>query len=261
MKFSIIMPNYNNEKWLEKCLGSALRQSYKNYEIIFVDDMSTDKSREIAKELLREEDTYVELKTKRYNGGARNEAIIRATGDYLVFLDSDDWFEDNYVLHDYNRALQSNAVDVMFVNLYKQEYGIKTIEWNKVYKDKYEAMASLHGGACLKVIKRELAQRPECLYNEGTLQEDRNHHSRICYYMKTFSHLDRFGSVYNKDNRSSTTKVRDKARWGTAPYRNYADAKQFLIEITPDGDERAIAVMEKRVERIRIDLDKTDYQH
>ena len=48
VKFSVIIPNYNNELWLEKCLNSVLNQTYKNYEIIFIDDMSTDKSLEIV---------------------------------------------------------------------------------------------------------------------------------------------------------------------------------------------------------------------
>lgn len=64
-KISIIIPNYNNSKWLNKCLGSIKSQTYKNYEVIFVDDLSTDNSIEIAEKYNCK---IVKLRTKRYAG-------------------------------------------------------------------------------------------------------------------------------------------------------------------------------------------------
>lgn len=252
-KFSIIIPNYNNEIWLEKCLGSVLEQTYKNYEIIFVDDMSTDNSYKVAKELLKKPHKVIKLKSRRLNGGARNEAILRAKGDYLVFLDSDDWLADKDVLKDYNKNLWGQ--DIMFVELRSTSGG----KFGLKYRDKYEAMASPHGGACLKVIKRQLAQKH--LYNEGTLMEDRNHHCRVCYYMETFTNYDRIGTIWNRNNTTSVTTVRDKALWGTANLRNLADAKQLLVEIEQDGDYNAIQVMKSRIERIENQLNKNDGQY
>ena len=185
-KFSIIIPNYNYSEWLEKCIGSVLNQTYKNYEIIFVDDMSTDNSVEIAKKLLRKEDKLIQLKTKRLNGGARNEGIIEAESDYTVFLDSDDWLIDNKVLEEYNNKLLGE--DLMFVGVQRVKNGRSEKAWGvEGFKDKYEAMASGCSGACFKVVRTDLLKR--CLFNEGTLMEDRNHHSRVCYYMKSFTHL------------------------------------------------------------------------
>lgn len=79
MKFSVVVPNYNNSKYLKRCLNSILGQTYKNFELIIVDDMSTDNSREILEEY---SGTYpkiklIELETKRLNGGARNEGILK----------------------------------------------------------------------------------------------------------------------------------------------------------------------------------------
>ena len=84
-KIGIIVPNYNYEHTIEKCLKSILNQTYKNYEIIFIDDMSTDNSVEIAKELLKSPHKVIELKQKRLNGGARNEAYLHLCddGDYV----------------------------------------------------------------------------------------------------------------------------------------------------------------------------------
>ena len=91
VRFSVIIPCYNNEKWLRKCLTSVLTQSFQDFEIIFVDDMSTDSCGQIAREMLRPCDTIITNKTKRLNGGSRNEAIAIAKGEYTICLDSDDW--------------------------------------------------------------------------------------------------------------------------------------------------------------------------
>ncbi len=257
-KLSIIMPNYNYSEWLEKSIGSILKQTYTNYEIIFIDDMSEDNSVDIAKRLLRDKDILVELKTKRLNGGARNEGLIRATGDYIVFLDSDDWFYSKTTLNDINNGLYGQ--DVMFCDVMRYLDGKPEKSWISRYADKYEAMASGHSGSCFKVIKRDLALR--CMFNEGTLQEDRNHHSKICYYMKTFNHIGKITHIWNRDNTKSICKVRDKALWGTCVYRNYADCKQFLMEIEEDGDKKAIGILKDRLIRINQDIEYgRDVQH
>lgn len=256
-KFSIIMPNRNNGKLLKKSIGSILEQSYTNYEIIFVDDMSEDKSVEIAKKLIDKKGKVIELPQRRLNGGARNVGILKAKGDYIVFLDSDDWFADKDVLKDYNKEL--NNEDVMFVDLLQDVNGILGVSHISNYKTKYDAMASLHGGACMKIIKTDFAKKH--LFNEGTLMEDRNHHSRICYYMEKWKYYKRFGAVYNKNNPNSTTNVRDNILWGTSKWRNYADALSLLEEIKLGNDKRAIEIMNHRIIGIESNLKRNDQQH
>ena len=75
MRFSIVIPNYNSEKWIEKLLKSIVEQTYTDYEVIVVDDMSTDKSVEIVENYVdkfKGEITLIQLDKKRWNGGARN---------------------------------------------------------------------------------------------------------------------------------------------------------------------------------------------
>ena len=86
MKFSVVIPNYNSEKWIEKCINSVLNQTFKDYEIIVVDDMSTDSSEAIAYDLLRDKGTVIFNKTKRLNGGTRNVGIAEAQGDYILCI-------------------------------------------------------------------------------------------------------------------------------------------------------------------------------
>lgn len=264
-KFSIIIPNCNYSEWLDKCINSVLNQTYKNFEIIFVDDCSTDNSVEIAEKLLRPQDKLIKLKSKRLNGGARNEGLIYtrdcSDSDYIVFLDSDDWLIDNYVLENYNRTLCGQ--DVMFVGVTRMKNNDVINTWGLVkYNNKYEAMSSGHSGSCFKVIKKELAVNPKCFFSEGTLQEDRNHHCKICYYMKSFIVYGKVSHIWNRDNIKSICTIRDKVKWGTSVYRNYADCKQFLLEIEDDKDERAIDVLKSRLIAIDKDIkNNKDWQH
>ncbi len=94
MKFSIIVPVYNVEKYIDKCLSSILNQTYKNYEVIVVNDGSPDNSQIIIDEYVKKDNRFKSY--KKVNGGlsdARNYGINLATGDYLLFLDSDDYIE------------------------------------------------------------------------------------------------------------------------------------------------------------------------
>ncbi|MDD3139690.1 MAG: glycosyltransferase [Lachnospiraceae bacterium] len=107
---SIIVPVYNVQAYLEECLQSLLRQSYREIEIIVVDDGSTDGSSEIVKAYA---DKYkcVQAVYQKNSGlsGARNTGIERARGDYLCFVDSDDWVDETYVATLLNVAEQTEA--------------------------------------------------------------------------------------------------------------------------------------------------------
>ena len=93
---SVIVPVYNVEKYLEKCLNSLVNQTYQNIEIIVVDDGSTDNSGRIADDFALKYDIIKVIHTK--NGGlsaARNVGIENAGGEYIAFVDSDDWVDVN----------------------------------------------------------------------------------------------------------------------------------------------------------------------
>ena len=96
---TIVVPVYNVEKYIEQCLKSILAQSYKNIEIICVDDCGQDNSIKIANKL-KKEDSRIKIIKHRKNkglGGARTSGLKHAKGEYLLFIDSDDWIEHNCV--------------------------------------------------------------------------------------------------------------------------------------------------------------------
>ena len=109
---SIIIPIYNTDQYLRQCLDSIINQSYKNFEVLLINDGSVDDSATICKEYV-EKDSRIRYFEKE-NGGvssARNLGLKNAKGNYITFVDSDDWVEENYLEVLYN-ALKENKVDV-----------------------------------------------------------------------------------------------------------------------------------------------------
>lgn len=92
---SIIVPAYNGEKYLEKCITSIIDQSYKNLEIILIDDKSPDLSGEICEKFAMKDDRIKVFHNKENMGiyGTRNKGISIASGDYVTFVDDDDYIE------------------------------------------------------------------------------------------------------------------------------------------------------------------------
>ena len=99
-KISVIIPVYNTEKYLERCINSILNQTHKNIEIILVDDGSTDNSGEIC-DFFKNKDSRI-IVIHKQNGGAasaRNSGLEIASGDYVAFVDSDDWLAEDMYAH------------------------------------------------------------------------------------------------------------------------------------------------------------------
>lgn len=206
MKFSIIIPNYNNEKYIEKCINSVLNQTYKNFEIIFVDDMSSDNSYEIIREL--KENSWQQIKiirneSKRYNGGSRNVGLTKATGDYILFIDSDDWLKNDEVLqriHDH--IVVNDYPDVIFTGFEMiEETQITSNILNFINMD--EVIHNPFAAAWLKVVRRELYL--EYPFPEGTMFEDRIQNYSLIRGIKTFTCLGETTHCWNRLNPNSFT--------------------------------------------------------
>ena len=129
-KFSIIIPVYNVEKYIKKCLDSVFNQTYKDFEVIVVNDGTPDKSMEMIKEY---NVTIIDQKNQGLSA-ARNNAVKKAKGDYIIFLDSDDYWRKD-LLKEINKSLKNNPDVVRFQiqEIFEDQDGILEHKENSNY--------------------------------------------------------------------------------------------------------------------------------
>lgn len=114
-KASVIVPVYNVEAYLEKCVQSILRQTEQDFELLLVDDGSTDSSGQLCEELAKQDSRIRVIHQENQGlGGARNTGIREAKGDWLLLVDSDDWIEPEILEKSLEAGLREEADMVMF---------------------------------------------------------------------------------------------------------------------------------------------------
>lgn len=197
MKFSVIIPVYNVEQYLCDCLDSIVAQSYHDYEVICVNDGSTDGSLTILREY---ESKYANIVIiESLNGGtasARNIGIEAAQGDYIWFVDSDDWIESNAldILH---KHIQDKPVDILCFNgkLTYEEDG--RVEQDKGFVDsnisgweyynKYALSKRKFHFVCvvLRLYRREFLLKNSLFFEKGISHEDNLWIPKVMYYAQS----------------------------------------------------------------------------
>ena len=188
IKVSVIVPFFNVENYIEKCLKSLVSQTLADIEIILVNDGSEDKSEEIAKKFV---ETYPDKITylKKENGGlsdARNYAIPKARGEYIAFLDSDDYVEINMYEEMYNKAKKENLDYVECDFLW--EYPDKVLESKgNIYDNKKEMFIHTRVVAWNKLIKREIIQQNKIEFPKGFRYED------VEFFYKLLPNIQNYG--------------------------------------------------------------------
>ena len=213
-KVSVIVPVYNVEKYVEKCLKSLVNQTMQEIEIIVVDDGSKDGSKSIVDNYIKKYPDKIKYLYKE-NGGlssARNFAIPYANGEYIAFLDSDDYAEPTMYEEMYNLAKKEDAdmVECDFIweypNKQKYDYGV-------VYNGKKEAIEKARVVAWNKLIKREIIESEKIEFPFGLRYEDVEFFyklvpslNKIAFLKKYFIHyVQRENSIANTQN----TKTKD----------------------------------------------------
>ncbi len=202
MKFSIIVPVYNTEKYLRKCLDSIFKSSYKNYEVIIINDGTKDNSEKIINEYLKKYQNIKYIKQKNMGlSVSRNKGIKESTGDYLLFLDSDDYI-DKDLLSTLNTLIKDEDV-IRFglreiyndkeVNIL--EDGFNTIDganaFKKITRYKYIEMAQIYA------IKKDYIIDNNYTFEPGIYHEDFELMPRLIYNAKKVKSLSFIGYNYN----------------------------------------------------------------
>lgn len=198
IKVSVILPVYNIENYVSKCIDSVINQTLKDIEIICINDCSSDSSKDIVLEYAKK-DKRIKLINHEENQGlgfARNTGIINSQSDYLVFIDPDDYVSYNFVEELYNTAVKYNADIVFTNNIYtvneksgkiKPFYHNRLKKWKKYYKDICFEGASFFNVntpekentpeyplavSWNKLYKKEFMQKNKLIYSQVRIAED-----------------------------------------------------------------------------------------
>lgn len=198
---SIIVLIYNTEQYIERCVVSLFEQTLHDIEYIFVNDCTSDNSIEVLSEVLErypERKPYVKIVNHEANKGsatARNTGLDAATGEYVIYADSDDWIELDMLEKLYNKAQQDNA-DIVWCDFYEEmPHGYKKRKIQAVQQDKISCIKALlvdkmHGSTCNKLVKHSLYTENGLRFFDGLdLWEDLAMTVRQFFYANKVTYL------------------------------------------------------------------------
>lgn len=221
MLFSIIIPVYNVENYMRQCVDSVLAQDFNDYELILVDDGSSDGSVGICDEYAQKDNRVTVI--HKENGGssdARNTGLLKAKGDYIIFIDSDDYWDDTHALSLIAEKANTEHSDII-------AYGCKILrgdtvkESNHRYFSDYKGLdpsqtlyklvldGKLHISGCTMSVRRAFLLENGLLFKKGMKCEDIEWGIRIFVHEPTWSFLTENFYIYRKGREGSNTATVD----------------------------------------------------
>lgn len=254
-KYAIIIPNcnnahgeYNGKTYLENCIESVLNQTYKNFELIIVDDCSTDNSVDVVKHYKDSRIHLIQNKRKRYNGGSRNVGIDYALEnidfDYFAFLDSDDWWKHDKVLETINNNM--NDAELMLIGLECiDERGVfltKLHEYDN-YKDFFLSDRKTWCTAWSRIIRKDKI----VYFCEDTLMEDRvwSYRQADNVDLNKVVNLKEVMYVWNRLNKSNSVSLTRNYFWDASAYCHIGHQLQLLGQLK---HKEMIPILQKRID-------------
>ena len=215
-KVSIIVPVYNAEKYLDKCLDSLVNQTYKNIEIIVIDDKSTDNSLKVLEEYNKKNSNVVLIKNKKNMGigYTRNVGIKKSNGDYLYFVDSDDYLDLDNIEKMMHEAQEKNSdfviCDLKRINEQNEflEYERIKLSGSNLKKSPY-LLLDINLGPCNKLIDKKLFDNTD-LFSETLKYEDLYLMPKVIDNAKKITHIENTYYNYVIHNNSQTTTMDER---------------------------------------------------
>lgn len=268
-KFAIIVPNcnndhgeYNKKTFLQNCIESILNQTYKNFELIIVDDMSTDTSVKTILNYMNKDKRIhlVENERKRYNGGSRNVGIEYALEyidfDYFAFLDSDDWWKDNKVLETINKELYDH--ELMLIGLEcVDKNGVFLTKFHEYddYKDFFLSDNKVWCTAWARIIRKDKI----VFFPEDSLMEDRvwSYEQADNVDISKVKNLKKVMYVWNRTNATNSVSIVRNKIWEASAWKHVG---QQIMLIQRLKHKEMIPILEKRIQVCINKLNQGIYQ-
>ncbi|CUQ11738.1 Hyaluronan synthase [Turicibacter sanguinis] len=218
MKISVIVPVYNVENYIVECLNSILNQTFEDIEVIIVNDGSTDNSMDKIKKIIKGNNNIQVI--NKNNGGlssARNEGLMYAKGEYVIFIDSDDFIETDFLQNLYREAKQYN-LDIACGG-YKKFFSEERIE-EKKRKEKIIELGVVEGNQFLlaqlenqdyrmevwdDLYRREFLLNNNLIFTEDLLHEDEEFTPKSLLLAKRVKLVNTYGYLYRQRENSITT--------------------------------------------------------
>ena len=224
MKLSVIIPVYNTEKYIEKCLNSIANQTMKDLEIIIVNDGSKDKSEEVINQWIESNKNIDAKYFKKENGGlsdARNFGVKKATGKYISFVDSDDYLEED--LYENLEKYMDQEIDLIKFKMTTFTPNGEIIEkldgpvFGKVIgEEAFEKLCTQDKFlevACIYLYRKEFFEKEKFEYEVGTYHEDFGLTPWIMINAKSVVSTKEFGYCYlQRENSITTNKNAEKEK-------------------------------------------------
>lgn len=219
MRFSFVVPVYNVEEYLEQCVNSILDQDYPNYEIILIDDGSTDSSGVLCDKLAASDEKVRVIHQE--NGGAskaRNTGIRYAQGEYILFVDSDDYIAPGILTKIDETISHNKSVDVLFLEAVKfwpdgreEPMGDGYVAERICGRTKDEVlefltvMPKFPGSGCTKAIRKALLMENSLFFEEGKTSEDIDWSYRLFGAAEMYAYLPEPYYYYRQARKGSVT--------------------------------------------------------
>lgn len=231
IKISVIIPVYNSEKYLSACIKSILNQTYPNWELIIVNDGSTDNSAKIINRFISIDKRIKQIYQKNSGPGiARNIGIKEASGDYIVFVDSDDTINKNYF-----ELLSNKEEDIVYIDCTLVDENYRIIR--KQYLSRYDGISKeqflrsqitgkINWGGCRKAVKKTLLKKYDIKYSNDKIGEEAIYSFLVLHYADSFGFIHE--PLYNYlDHEGSQSKLLMDDPWGEV----FLSLKKHIISL------------------------------
>ncbi len=248
MKVSVIMPAYNVEAYIEKSVASVMNQTLNDIELIIVNDASTDNTWDVISNLMKkygERLKGINLSKNIRQGGARNLGIKEAKGDYIAFVDSDDWIESS-MLEKFYTAAKDNDADLVGTSkyyMYFAEDDIQPQEDNRqlalelsgkeINAHNREKLYLCPSSIWRNIFKKQLIMENDIFFPEGVSYEDNYFYNLYLGYVTKYVCVDE-AFYYYRQNPSSTVHRKDYSQLKRVEVEKKLLQEYIQRELYPD---------------------------